>query len=110
VVPHPEGPGHEEDEAGEDVAEALLGRDPEHDAGETGSHQQVLDRHLQHGEHGEGNEEVPDRGRQDPYRAPGGRDGPVHHEATEGGRDAGRGDDAGDQENGGADPGDQFGV
>jgi hypothetical protein len=81
----PERPGQKQDKAGEDVAEALLRRYPEHDAGEPGPHQQVLDRHLQHGEHGKGYEEITDTGRYDPYRSPGGRDGAVHDETTESG-------------------------
>jgi hypothetical protein len=39
VVTDTEGPGHKQHEPGEDIAQALLGSDPEHDAGQPGAHQ-----------------------------------------------------------------------
>jgi len=65
-----EGPREEEHERGKDVSKALLCRNAEYDSGESCTDKQLIDRHVEHSEHGEDDHDVADAGCKQPHRGP----------------------------------------
>ena len=108
VVADPEGMGEEEHQAREDVSEALLGGDAQHDPGHAGTHEQVVDRHPEHAEDGEEDDDVADAGGEEAHGGPGARYRPQRDEPAETLGELARGDDARDEEHGRADPADHL--
>jgi len=49
-------------------------RNAEYDSGESCTDKQLIDRHVEHSEHGEDDHDVADAGCKQPHRGPGGRD------------------------------------
>lgn len=107
MVADGEGPGHYEDEAGENIAQALLGRDTEHNTGEPGTHEYPLYRNGHDREDREGHEKVADHRREHPQRARRRRHRTADKQVPDGDGQPGRGQDPGHQQDGGTDPGDK---
>ena len=105
VVSYDERPRYQQDKPSEDVAEALLRGDAEHDSGHAGTHKSVR-LHLEHCEHCEHDEHVADDGRKDPYGAAGAWGRSPLDDAAEDSRDPVGREDARDQQHDRADPGD----
>ena len=110
VVTHDEGPRHQEDNGGENVAEALLRGDAEDDASESRADEELLERHAQHPEEGEEKDQVA-HARRDQAKGGARADvGVSRGQSAEGGGEVFYGVATGNQDDDGRAPGDHFGV